>query len=329
MIISGKDIVFASKLIKEGKLVAFPTETVYGLGANGLNAEAVARIFEVKKRPFFDPVILHIAKIDDLNRVFKSPVSQLIMKLAKKYWPGPLTIVAPKQDTIPDIVTSGLTTVAVRMPDNQMALKLIRLAGVPVAAPSANLFGKLSPTTPDHVKKQLSNIDYLLDGGQTKVGIESTIISVIDNTIEILRSGIITSDQLTTDFPEAKLILNNESDNIKAPGQMKIHYSPNKPLFLINKLPEELPVNIGVLLFNSIQIPKNSSCKIIYLSKKGDLIEAASNLFSALHKLENDQTIETIYAFKVNEEGVGQAIMDKLYKASYKYANDGGLPDTC
>jgi L-threonylcarbamoyladenylate synthase len=321
MIKSGKDIIFASKLIREGKLVAFPTETVYGLGANGLDAKAVARIFEAKKRPSFDPLILHISSIDDLETVFKKPISPLILQLAEKYWPGPLTIVAPKTAKVPDIVTAGLNTVAVRMPSHKVALKLIKQAGVPIAAPSANLFGRLSPTQPEHVKEQLTTIDYLLDGGPTNIGLESTIIAVSGNNIEILRPGAITPDRLQADFPKVKIVSSSTEKHIQAPGQLKSHYSPRKPLYLYDEMPQELPAYAGLLLFEPATIPEGAQSKIKLLSETGDLLEAASNMFNALHDFEADASIEQIYAVKIKEEGIGLAIMDRINKAAYRFTH--------
>ncbi|MDR2929067.1 MAG: threonylcarbamoyl-AMP synthase [Cytophagaceae bacterium] len=321
MIKSGKDTIFASKLIREGKLVAFPTETVYGLGANGLDAKAVARIFEVKKRPSFDPLILHIAAIDDLHTVFKRPVSPLIIRLAQKYWPGPLTIVSHCRKSIPDIVTSGLPTVAVRMPNHPVALKLIRQAGVPIAAPSANLFGRLSPTTPEHVKEQLTAVDYLIEGGRTNIGIESTIVSVCSDVIEIIRPGIITEAQIAADFPDVKVVSEYAAQIVNAPGQLKSHYSPNKPFYLIDELPSELPNYVGLILFNTMRLPAGANCKVNLLSQNGDMLESASNLFAALHGFENDSAIEKIYAMKVKDEGIGTAIMDRLNKAAYRFTS--------
>jgi len=321
MIKSGKDIIFASKLIKEGKLVAFPTETVYGLGANGLDAKAVARIFEAKKRPSFDPLILHIASIDDLETVFKKPISPLIFQLAEKYWPGPLTIVATKVAKIPEIVTAGLNTVAVRIPSHKAALKLIKRSGVPIAAPSANLFGHLSPTKASHVKEQLTTIDYLIDGGSTNIGLESTIVTVNGDSIEILRPGAITTEQLKTDFPNIKILNSNTEEHIQAPGQLKSHYSPRKPLYLYDQMPEELPDYAALLLFEPATIPKEAKSKVILLSSTGDLLEAASNMFNALHDLEADDSIEQIYAVKVKEEGIGMAIMDRINKAAYRFTH--------
>ncbi len=326
MIKSGKDIIFASKLIREGKLVAFPTETVYGLGANGLDAKAVARIFEVKQRPSFDPLILHISSIEDLENVFAKDISPLILQLAEKYWPGPLTIVAQKNIAVPDIVTAGLNTVAVRMPNHPIALKLIRRAQVPIAAPSANLFGRLSPTQSEHVRSQLHGVDYLLEGGSTDFGIESTIVTVASGKIEILRPGAITPDQIQLDFPENEVVSSSTEKHIQAPGQLKSHYSPRKPFYLYDKMPDELPDYAALLLFEPLELPKNAKSKIVLLSESGDLIEGASKMFSALHELEADEQVEQIYAVGVPKEGVGLAIMVRLQKAAYRFT--GAIDET-
>ncbi|MDG5799909.1 L-threonylcarbamoyladenylate synthase [Marinilabiliaceae bacterium ANBcel2] len=321
MIKSGKDTIFAAKLIREGKLVAFPTETVYGLGANGLDANAVASVFEAKKRPSFDPLILHISSTDDLSVIFKKP-ADIIYQLADKYWPGPLTIVAKKTAKVPDIVTAGLETAAVRMPNHPVALKLIRQSKVPVAAPSANIFGRLSPTKPQHVKEQLKTIDYLLEGGKTDLGIESTIVSVKDaKTIEVLRPGAITIDTLQKDFPHIDFITGSGGDSLTAPGQLKSHYSPRKPLYLYDELPSELPSYAALILFKPYNIPSDAQSKVVLLSKTGDIKEAASNMFGALHSLEGDSEIEQIYAVKIKEEGLGIAVMDRLKKAAYRFTN--------
>ncbi len=319
MIKSGKDIVFASKLIREGKLVAFPTETVYGLGANGLDAKAVAKIFEVKERPSFDPLILHISSIEDLEVVFAKNTPPLILKLAEKYWPGPLTIVSQKSAKVPDIVTAGLSTVAVRMPNHPIALKLIRRSKTPIAAPSANIFGRLSPTHSEHVRGQLKGVDYLLEGGSTDFGIESTIVTVAYGKIEILRPGAITPDQIQIDFPEVEVVSSSTEKHIQAPGQLKSHYSPRKPFYLFDKIPDELPDYAALLLFGPLVLPKDSKSKVVLLSESGDLLEGASKMFSALHELEADDQVEQIYAVGVLKKGVGLAIMDRLQKAAYRF----------
>ncbi|HPR86280.1 MAG TPA: L-threonylcarbamoyladenylate synthase, partial [Prolixibacteraceae bacterium] len=181
-----QEIEHAAEIISKGGLVAFPTETVYGLGANALNPVAVAKIFEAKERPTFDPLIVHISSLIELEKL-TGELDEKVMELAKRFWPGPLTMVLPKSNLVPDLVTSGLTTVGIRMPDHPVALELIRRSGCPIAAPSANKFGQLSPTTAAHVRKQLPHIDYILDGGKTAVGIESTIVSVEKDKCVVLR----------------------------------------------------------------------------------------------------------------------------------------------
>ena len=245
----GTNILKAAAILRDGGLVAFPTETVYGLGANGLNPVAVARIYEVKQRPSFDPLILHVGNPEDISPLIMNPDDALIRKLTDRFWPGPLTIVAEKRPAVPGIVTSGMPTVAVRMPRNDMALSLIREAKVPVAAPSANLFGRLSPTMPEHVQKQLKGVDYLLDGGKTSIGVESTIISVIGNRVRLLRPGAVTLDQIR-DIVEVDESADTQNKNetgtgLAAPGLLQSHYSPEKPLFIFEKLPGSVKPEIG------------------------------------------------------------------------------------
>ena len=190
----------AAEVIRNGGLVAFPTETVYGLGANALDPIAVAKIFQLKERPSFDSLIVHIADIGELDRL-TTGAGDLVRMLASKFWPGPLTLVLPRSALVPDIVTSGLPTVGIRMPNNAMALQLITTSGCPIAAPSANKFGQLSPVSADHVLKQLPDVDIVLDGGLTQVGIESTIVSVEGNRCQLLRPGFITLDDIEYALP--------------------------------------------------------------------------------------------------------------------------------
>ncbi len=321
MMNTGKDILYASKVILEGKLVAFPTETVYGLGANGFDPEAVVRIFEAKKRPSFDPLILHIGNIGDLEKVYEKPIPKLVTDLAARYWPGPLTIVGRKSSLVPDVVTSGLPTVGVRMPGHKIALELLKLAGVPIAAPSANLFGRLSPTKSAHVREQLAHVDYIIEGGKSTIGIESTIVAVIDKTIEILRPGAITANQIKIDFPGIEVRVSNTEDHIQAPGQLKSHYSPVKPLYLVDKEPDVLPDNAGLIVFEPESLTGNYNNRVAILSKKGDLIEGASKMFAALHDFEADINVKVIYAIKVREEGIGVAIMDRLKKGAFRFSD--------
>jgi len=306
----------AAKIIQNGGLVAFPTETVYGLGANALNPEAVAKIFELKERPSFDPLIVHISNLECLKLLCKN-VDKRVYQLAEKFWPGPLTIVLPKSDAVHDIVTSGLASVAIRMPNHHIALQLIETSGCPIAAPSANKFGKLSPTKASHVKKQLPNVDFILDGGETTVGIESTVITLSINGFKILRPGIITKEEIETIIPHDNSIFLDENKP-EAPGLLKSHYSPSKPM-IIFKEGYSIPKSkkIGYLAFKNNFAP--FECETIeVLSETGNLKEAALNLFGALHRLE-EADIDLIIAESIIEEGIGIAIMDRLRKAAYKY----------
>lgn len=308
------EIKLAAKYIQEGKVVAFPTETVYGLGANALNPIAVTKIFELKKRPTFDPLIVHISDISEIQKLTSSN-DERVYKLAKKFWPGPLTIILPKSKIVPDIVTSGLSTVGIRIPNNEIALDLIRYSKCPIAAPSANKFGKTSPTSAQHVKKQLPNVDYILDGGRTKVGIESTIIKLNDKGFEILRNGIITKEEIESIIPYHSET--NTKDSITAPGMLKSHYSPDKPLYILGETNIRIRrEEAGLLSFTQKDIEGYK--EVIVLSPNQDLKEYAVNLFASIHKME-ETDVKFIVVEPVPEKGIGIAIMDRLRKASYKY----------
>ncbi len=309
-------IVTAAEYILQGKVVAFPTETVYGLGANALNPLAVAKIFEIKQRPSFDPLIVHISSLESIEKLIQYP-DKRIYQLAEKFWPGPLTIVTYKSSLVPDIVTAGLNTVGLRMPANPIALKLIELAGVPIAAPSANKFGLISPTTAQHVKKQLPNIDYIIDGGKTNIGIESTIIMLNDDGFEILRHGAITTDEIEKFIPYHST--HNTENKILSSGMMKSHYSPNKPLYILGIHTIPYPTEeCGLLAFS--QSSNHAYKKVIQLSQNNDLKECAANLFAAIHEME-ESDVRCIVAEPVVEKGIGIAIMDRLKKAAYRFQN--------
>lgn len=310
-------IEIAAQIIKSGGLVAFPTETVYGLGANALNPLAVAKIFEIKERPSFDPLIVHIASIDVLKTITENPGINVI-RLAEKFWPGPLTIVLPKSKLIPDIVTSGLSTVGIRMPDNEIALKLIRASDCPIAAPSANKFGQLSPVSARHVKKQLPDVDYIIEGGITTVGIESTIVSIEGNICTLLRPGIITFAEIENALPNTFVFNTEKPEKLISPGLLKSHYAPVKPLHILNIQEMQLPDLSGLILHGGRDyIPKGQ--KTIYTSLTYNYLEIAANLFSALHTMEDDGNIKQIFIEPVTEVGLGIAIMDRIKKAAYKY----------
>jgi len=305
----------AAQLIQEGKLVAFPTETVYGLGANALDPMAVAKIFALKERPSFDPLIIHIADLKDLKKL-TAEEDERVYQLAKRFWPGSLTLVLPKSKLVPDIITSGLPTVGIRMPANEIALELIRTSGRPIAAPSANKFGRISPTTANHVRKQLPDVDYILDGGKTTVGIESTIIELTEKGFRILRNGIITKEDIEEVLPFDDT---EKTESVVAPGMVKSHYSPVKKMIVAD---EDIPLDIdkskaGLLSFTGKY--ENGYRKIIRVSENNDLKEYAVNMFDAMHTFEDDSEIEIIVAEPVAENGIGKAIMDRLRKAEYNW----------
>ncbi|MEW5843263.1 MAG: L-threonylcarbamoyladenylate synthase [Bacteroidota bacterium] len=309
-------ITAAAEIIKRGGLVAFPTETVYGLGADALNPIAVAKIFEAKKRPTFNPLILHIAEKDSLKKfaVFDNDKIDLLIK---KFWPGPLTLVLPKTEIVPDIVTSGNKTVAVRMPDHPVALQLIKSSGTAIAAPSANRFGHLSPTEASHVSKYLGEkVDMILDGGKCKVGVESTIIQFHEGKFYMLRPGGLSKDEIEKEIgtlEKGKIDINKPT----SPGQLPFHYSPHTPLKFWNIKFLDKNKKIGVLFFSELKT-KFPFSAVKILSEKKDLREAATNLFSALHELEKEK-LDLILVEPVEEKGLGIAIMDRLKKAAKKF----------
>jgi L-threonylcarbamoyladenylate synthase len=318
---TGKDIKLAGELIRNGNIVAFPTETVYGLGADVFNTKAVSKIFAVKERPSFDPLIVHIQKLDQLELLCKQ-VDSKILKLAEKFWPGPLTLVVEKSDLVPDIVTSGLNTIGIRMPAHAVALALIREAKTPLAAPSANKFGRISPTEPWHIVRQLTDIDYILDGGKSRLGIESTVIALINEGFVLLRPGAITLTELEKELPQ--IAFHDFKEGKLSPGLLKSHYSPRIPIFICAEYHNfENLSNAGLISFG-LPVSKGIFRHVEILSENKNLNEAAVNLFSALHKMEKAE-VDFIIAEPVPETGIGIAIMDRLKKAAHKYqANTHG-----
>ena len=320
-IITHENIEEAANCLRNGGLVAFPTETVYGLGANALNPMAVARIFEAKKRPAFDPLIVHISDISQLESLYAKPIDPLVYKLAEKFMPGPLTIVHRKSDIVPGLVTSDMDTVAVRMPAHPLAQKLIALAGVPVAAPSANLFGQLSPTSHTHVAKQGMDIDYLLAGDdkENMVGIESTVVLVWNGTCTILRPGVVTAADIENAIPGLKVEIAKHNVNLSSPGLLDSHYSPRKPLYFTENVNlNALPENSGLILHEKNDLSTNA-VSVIYTSECMNLLEVAAHLFESLHQMEDNAAVKQIFIAKVPEKGVGLSVMDRLKKATYQY----------
>ena len=320
------DRVAAVELLRKGELVALPTETVYGLAANALNPIAVAKIFEAKERPRFDPLIVHLPNRDWLGRIVDVPAGdrQLIGKLADKFWPGPFTMVLPKREIVPDIVTAGLDTVAVRLSAHPVFAEIVGELDEPLAAPSANRFGRISPTTAQHVLDELDGrIPLIVDAGPTEHGIESTIVAVRDGRIAILRRGPITHEQLS-EFAEVSSVLT--TTKISSPGQLPSHYAPTTPLRLIDNaeaFPPQKNQRVGLLAwsgaFRSSTSPQTALqfAAVRNLSDRGDLREAAANLFRYLRELDA-LGLDLIVAERVPSRGLGAAIMDRLERASHR-----------
>jgi len=304
----------AAKLIREGGVVAFPTETVYGLGASAFEPLAVARVFELKARPRFDPLIVHIASVREVESLAASfPLAA--QKLAEQFWPGPLTLVLPKHPIVPDIVTAGLSSVAIRQPDHPVALSLIRTAGVPIAAPSANLFGRTSPTTAAHVDEQFNErLELILDGGSCRVGVESSIVSFVGTTPVLLRPGGVPLEDLEAAIGQVG-IQTSSCERPLAPGQLPCHYAPRTPLKLLHE--NDTRPNGGRLGLLSLRrcVDRAGLAAFEILSEEGDLREAAANLFAAIRRLDA-QRLDLIIAEAVPETGLGRAIMDRLRRAA-------------
>jgi len=317
MELSQRQIQHAASIIRKGGVVAFPTETVYGLGANALDTNACARIFEIKNRPFFDPLIVHVADLSVLESLcVLNPKAE---KLMQAFWPGPLTLVLPKKDIVPDLITSGLPTVAIRFPDHRCALELIRAAGFPIAAPSANPFGYLSPTTAEHVREQIGNkVDLILDGGRCRVGVESTILDLSTQKIRMLRPGGLSIEDIECVIGKIEKDSSLPKGNKPlAPGQLPFHYSPHTKLRLLEKprLKFQKSKRLGLLSFTGSTPKISKYTHVEILSRKADLREAAANFFSCLHQLDNAH-LDAIDAEPVPSHGLGRAILDRLNKAS-------------
>ena len=314
----------AVELLERSEIVALPTETVYGLAADALNGEAVAKIFEAKDRPHFDPLIVHLPDRDWVERV-ASMDDDLSGKVTEAFWPGPLTIVLPKREIVPDIVTAGLDTVAVRISAHPVFSEIIHKLGKPLAAPSANRFGRVSPTTAQHVCDELDGrIPLIVDSGPTAHGIESTIVAVWDGKIQILRRGPVTTEQLSK---FGKVDITGPIGKISAPGQLPTHYAPRTRLRLIENAeafsPEENH-RVGLLAWNSVRSAEDFAV-VRCLSERQDFREAAANLFCYLRELDQSD-LDLIVAERVPLRGLGAAIMDRLQRAAYRPRDEQDRP---
>ena len=326
----------AAKIIKRGNLVAFPTETVYGLGANALNKKAVRKIFEIKKRPLDNPIIVHVADFKDLKKLAKK-IPKEVEILAKKFWPGPLTFVLFKKKIVPDEVTAGTNTVAIRMPKNKIALELIKASKVPISAPSANLAGRPSPTTARHVFDDFGEkVDLILDGGKTKIGVESTVLDLTTKPPQILRPGGISFEKLKKILKDLKLhpcVLGKKfREKAKSPGMKYRHYAPKAELILVGGEIEEMVSKIkklikkykkfdkkvGVMATSETKNEYKGADFVISLGSTKNLKKIAKNLFKALREFDKKK-VDLIFSETFPKRGIGLAIMHRLQKAAGKH----------
>lgn len=312
----GNNIEIAKQLLEQGELVAIPTETVYGLAGNALNEVAVLEIFKVKDRPQFDPLIVHVASLEKAKELVDD-FPEKAERLAARFWPGPLTLLLKKKPHIPDLVTSGLDTVGVRCPNHELTRALLQQLPFPLAAPSANPFGYISPTRAEHVNEQLGDkIKYILDGGECVVGIESTIVGFEDDYPVVYRLGGLGIEQIESVVGKVRVQLNTSS-NPQAPGQLKSHYAPKKKMMLgdLAELIRDYGTErVGVLTFQK-QISQVDLNNQFALSAEGNLAEAAQRLFASLRALDK-KDVDIILAEEVPNMGLGKAINDRLRRAA-------------
>ncbi|MBN8701549.1 MAG: threonylcarbamoyl-AMP synthase [Bacteroidetes bacterium] len=314
----GIDLIAAAQHLKNGDCVGIPTETVYGLAANALDANACLKIFEIKERPTFDPLIVHVKDIAEIEK-YVSVFPNQAKLLFERFSPGPITVVLPKKSIIPDIVTSGLDTVGMRIPNHTLTQQLLNSLDFPLAAPSANPFGYVSPTQAQHVNAQLGQkIKYILDGGECKVGIESTIVGFENNHPVIYRLGGLTIEEIEHVIGSCKVQLNNSSNPV-APGQIASHYAPKKKLVLVDSLQDaqiDVTKKVGAIVYKSYSDKIEKKNQLI-LTPGNNLQEAGKNLFNFLRKID-ELDVDIVYAEKVPNDGIGKAINDRLFRASTK-----------
>ena len=340
--VSPESLEQAAGILRSGGLVAFPTETVYGLGADAFNPDALAKVFEVKRRPRFDPLIIHIAAIETLENVsalstLSGEAREKLFLLAENLWPGPLSIVLPKNEKIPGIATAGLSTAAIRLPDHETAQKLISLSGGAVAAPSANPFGCLSPTRAEHVRSNLGEkVDMILNGGPARIGVESTVLDITGGSIKILRPGGTPKEaieKLIGPVEDGFLTAGSAEGGLVSPGQLKSHYAPRTPLSVFDReaiIRQSYKTDGAFIFFDgytrdawlahqSKKPPETAIIKV--LSETGQVLEAAACLFETLHEIDrrNEKAlrkVSLIFAQLAPPEGLGEAINDRLRRGS-------------
>ena len=314
-----KNTQYAVDELKRDGLVSIPTETVYGLAANAYNETTVKKIFELKNRPHYNPLIVHIKSADYLQHIAKE-IPDIALKLATAFWPGPLTLVLKKQEHVSDFITAGKDTVAVRVPNHPLTLDLLNELDFPLAAPSANPFGSISPTNAAHVHAYFGDtLPVILDGGECEKGIESTIIGFENNHPILYRHGSISIEEIEKMVGKINTITHNDQSP-NAPGMLSRHYAPKTETYLTNNVAELITCfegkKIGLLVFKNPMHHHNIRHQEI-LSKTGDCAEAAKNLYAAMHRLD-EQNLDVIIAERLPDEGLGKTINDKLERATKK-----------
>ncbi|MEN9298728.1 MAG: hypothetical protein RLZZ429_1041 [Bacteroidota bacterium] len=312
------DIDQVADSLQNEEVAAIPTETVYGLAGNIFSEKAIRRVYEVKQRPLFNPLIVHIADVSEMGKVASS-IPPLAQALAEKFWPGPLTLLLPKKDTVPDIITAGKDTVAVRVPNHPVTLALLQQLPFPLAAPSANPFGSISPTTAEHVAAYFKDeFPFILEGGPCKKGIESTIIGFNEEGAIIYRYGSLAIEEIESITGPLQEYIRNE-ENPDAPGMLLRHYAPATKTILSSDIEKSISENlgkrIGLLLFND-QHQSNQVAIVETLSANGSMEEAASNLYAAMHRLDHND-LDIIIAERFPDKGLGRSINDRLQRATH------------
>ena len=322
MNVTAHDLQTAAAILRAGRLVAFPTETVYGLGANAENPEAVARIFEAKQRPTFDPLIVHVAELSQVEHIV-ADFPETARSLAREFWPGPLTLVLPKRDIIPDLVTAGLPGVGIRIPRHPVALALLKSAACPVAAPSANPFGGISPTTAQHVSDSLGNkVDCIVDGGPCAVGLESTVLSLMNDRPLLLRHGGCPVEEIQRVIGAVEFAVSDASQNDAAqpaPGMLSRHYAPATRLVVIgHNSPATAFAGLRCGLLTTGNQPFfGRFSRIESLSDDGNLQTCAANFFAAMRTLDASD-LDVIIAHEFPTYGLGVALNDRLRRAAHQ-----------
>ncbi len=312
----GSDLTYAAELLQSGKTVAIPTETVYGLAANGTNEEAIQKIFEAKGRPKSNPLILHFPNIEAILPYVKEFPEEL-RNLAGKFWPGPLTVLLKKSILVPDLITAGHSRVAVRVPAHKFTLELLNKLSFPLAAPSANLYGKISPTTSKHVLNQLEGmIPYILEGGACQKGLESTIVGIENEQLVIYRLGSISIEAIEQVLGYKPLIHLSQEEAPLTSGMVKHHYAPSTPIYFIDLMLEiDKSESSGYIFFQNDFIGVTNKT---ILSEKGELDEAAQKLYDALYLMDSKE-LKQIYIERFPETELGRTINDRLKRATAKF----------